>query len=288
MQRNRPGKNTLAPQEQNQVSLKESGMNIVRFQTRDGGATRYGLWQEDQARGLAVTPFEGPIVLTSEYYSAKEITLLAPCTPTKIVAVGLNYRDHATELGMPLPEEPLLFLKPASSVIGPDGTIELPVMSKRVDYEAELSIVMGSRAKGISLEVAEQYILGYTCLNDVTARDLQKKDVQFTRAKSFDTFCPIGPWIATGLDASDLGVQSLVNGELRQSSRTSQLIHGIPELVSFVSQIMTLEPGDVIATGTPAGIGTLHAGDEVVVRIEGIGDLRNSVSLLQAREVDVL
>lgn len=288
MQRNRPGKNTLAPQEQNQVSLKESGMNIVRFQTRDGGATRYGLWQEDQARGLAVTPFEGPIVLTSEYYSAKEITLLAPCTPTKIVAVGLNYRDHATELGMPLPEEPLLFLKPASSVIGPDGTIELPVMSKRVDYEAELSIVMGSRAKGISLEVAEQYILGYTCLNDVTARDLQKKDVQFTRAKSFDTFCPIGPWIATGLDASDLGVQSLVNGELRQSSRTSQLIHGIPELVSFVSQIMTLEPGDVIATGTPAGIGTLHAGDEVVVRIEGIGDLRNSVSLLQAREVGVL
>jgi len=191
------------------------------------------------------------------------------------VAIGLNYRDHAEELNLALPEEPLLFLKPASSVIGPGDRIVLPPHSARVDYEAELAIVIGKTAKNVSRGQAGDYIQGYTCLNDVTARDLQTKDGQWTRSKGFDTFCPIGPWIETEIDPSDLKIELLLNGEAKQQSRTSNLIFNSLQLVEFITGVMTLLPGDVIATGTTSGIGPMKDGDKVEVRIEGIGSLIN-------------
>jgi len=205
----------------------------------------------------------------------EDVRLLAPSEPTKIVAVGLNYRDHAEELKLQLPCEPLLFMKPSSSVIGPGDTIVLPPQSARVDYEAELAIVIGRTAHRVNYGQATDYILGYACLNDVTARDLQTKDGQWTRSKGFDTFCPIGPWIETELDTSDLKIELFLNGELKQRSRTSNLIFDPKRLVEFISGVMTLYPGDVIATGTPAGIGPMGPGDTVEVRIEGIGSLIN-------------
>ena len=180
-------------------------------------------------------------------------------------------------MGLALPAEPVLFLKPPTTVIGPGDTVVYPAASLQVDYEAELGVVIKKRTRGVGPEEAPDHILGYTCANDVTARDLQKKDGQWTRAKSFDTFCPVGPWIETGLDPADLLIQSYLNGERRQSSRTSQLIFKVNELVSFISGIMTLEPGDLIITGTPAGIGPMQPGDEIEVRIEGIGSLKNRV-----------
>ncbi len=210
-------------------------------------------------------------------YMLGQVKLLPPCTPSKVVAVGLNYRDHAEELGLALPEEPLLFLKPPSSVIGPGETILAPPQSKRVDYEAELAVVISRTAQQVTAEKAADYILGYTCLNDVTARDLQSKDGQWTRAKGFDTFCPIGPWIETDLDPSDLEISLYLNDELKQRSRTSNLIFDPFRLVEFVSHVMTLTPGDVIATGTTSGIGPMRPGDKVEVRIEGIGSLFNFV-----------
>jgi 2-keto-4-pentenoate hydratase/2-oxohepta-3-ene-1,7-dioic acid hydratase in catechol pathway len=202
---------------------------------------------------------------------------LAPCEPTKIVAVGLNYRDHAEEFGTPIPPEPLIFLKPPSSVVGPGDAIRLPPrsLSKRVDFEGELAVVIGRRARNVPVGRAAKYILGYTILNDVTARDLQKKDGQWTRAKGFDTFSPIGPWIVSGISPADLKIETFVNGKRRQASRTSRLAFKVPELVSFISRIMTLEPGDVIPTGTPSGIGPLKRGNKVEVRIEKIGTLAN-------------
>ena len=252
-------------------------MKIVRFRTQDSEVIRYGLWREDHVRVIVATPFEGMIVGTSERYDIEDVVILSPCTPTKVVAVGLNFRDHAKEMNMALPEEPLIFLKPPSSVIGHGDEIVLPEMSNQVEHEAELGVVIGTKAKNVHAEDAQRYILGYTCLNDVTARDLQRKDGQFTRAKGFDTFCPIGPWIETEIDPSDLAVECLVNGDVKQASRTSQFIHDVNELVSFISSVMTLEPGDVIATGTPKGVSKLSPGDEVTVRIEGIGDLTNKV-----------
>lgn len=209
--------------------------------------------------------------------SLQNVRLLSPSLPTKVVAVGLNYLDHAQELNLQLPEEPLLFMKPSSSVIGPDDTILLPPQSGRVDYEAELGVVMGRTASKISREEAKDYILGYTCLNDVTARDLQTKDGQWTRSKSFDTFCPIGPWVVMDFDPSDVGIELHLNGQLKQQSRTSNLIFDPFQLVEFISGVMTLYPGDVIATGTTSGIGPMQAGDTVEVRIEGIGSLINRV-----------
>ncbi len=210
-------------------------------------------------------------------YELRDVELLAPTSPTKLVCVGLNYVEHARELKMKLPEEPILFLKPPSAVIGPDADILMPAASNRVDYEGELAIVIGRRCKHVSKDAAEEYILGYTCFNDVTARDLQQKDGQWTRSKSFDTFAPVGPWISPMSieDAEDLDICTRVNGEIRQRSNTSDLIFGLGELVEFVSSIMTLEPGDVIATGTPPGVGMLRRGDIVEVEIEGIGVLRN-------------
>ncbi len=249
-------------------------MRIVRFQV--AGRTAYGILDGDRIEELAGEDLFSRTPAGTVHRSA-DIRLLAPCRPSKVVAVGLNYRDHAEELGMPAPDEPVLFLKPPTSVIGPGEEVLLPAMSGRVDHEAELGIVIGRRARSLRPAEARRHILGYTCANDVTARDLQKKDGQWTRAKSFDTFCPVGPWIETGLDPDDLQVECYLNGERRQSSRTSQFLFGIDRLVSFISQIMTLEPLDLIITGTPAGIGPMQAGDEVEVRIEGIGSLKNGV-----------
>jgi len=249
-------------------------MKLVRF--LDQGRPACGILRNDEVavlEGGFFPPFrERPTRL-----AAPTLTLLAPCVPSKIIAVGLNYRDHAEELGMPVPDEPVLFLKPPTCVIGPGEAVRWPAMSGRVDYEAELGVVIKDRVSGIAAGKAREHILGYTCANDVTARDLQKKDGQWTRAKSFDTFCPVGPWIETDLEPGDLLIESFVNGERKQSSRTSQFIFPVERLVSFISHVMTLEPGDLIITGTPAGIGPMRPGDAVEVRIEGIGSLRNTV-----------
>ena len=250
-------------------------MRIVRFK-RDGDAC-YGI-----VEGSIVNELEGDIFSRYEFTGKKHpletLKIIAPCQPTKIVALGLNYRSHAEELKMTLPEDPLLFLKPSTAVIGPGEHIIYPSMSHRIDYEAELGVVIGKRAKGVSEDEAEPYILGYTCFNDVTARDLQGKDKQFTRSKGFDTFAPMGPWIETELDPADVKVESYLNGELRQSGTTADLVFSVFKLVSFISTVMTLLPGDVIATGTPAGIGPMQVGDTIEIVVEGIGALENRVS----------
>lgn len=207
----------------------------------------------------------------------ESVDVLAPIEPSKIVAVGLNYRDHAEEQQKPLPVEPLMFLKPSTAVIGPGEAILLPPGAGRVDHEAELGVVIGRRASRVRAADALTYVLGATCLNDVTAREIQRREQQYTRPKGFDTFAPIGPAVALGLDLRDLRVEGWVNGVRRQQSTTANLIFGVPELVEFISAVMTLLPGDIIATGTPAGIGPLAPGDTVTVRIDGIGDLTNPV-----------
>jgi 2-keto-4-pentenoate hydratase/2-oxohepta-3-ene-1,7-dioic acid hydratase in catechol pathway len=250
-------------------------MKIIRY--RDGASTKWGVIEEGMVREMDGDPF-GHFHLTSKMKKIGEVKLLSPCLPSKIVALGLNYRDHAQEVKMALPKEPLIFMKPSTSVIGPGEPIIYPKMSKRVDYEAELAIVIGKEAKNVSEERAADYILGYTCLNDVTARDLQPKDGQWTTAKGFDTFAPIGPWIMTDIDPHHLDVSSYLNGERRQHSNTKNLIFGPRQLVSFISCVMTLLPGDVIATGTPSGIGPMAIGDKIDVVIEEIGTLSNDVA----------
>ena len=212
---------------------------------------------------------------TGESIASNGVEWLAPAEPTKIICVGLNYKDHAAEMGHGLPEEPVLFMKPASALLDPGKSIRLPRSSQRVDYEAELAFVIGKKVgPGIDDEDA---IFGYTCANDVTARDLQKKDGQWTRAKGFDTFCPLGPSLWRGIDVSDLSVACRVNGQVKQQSRTSQMIFAPHQILNFVAEIMTLNPGDVILTGTPSGIGPLAAGDAVDIQIEGLGSLHNLV-----------
>lgn len=241
---------------------------IGRF--KNGGEIFYGKIEDDRVivdRGLY-----------SDTFLLSELEPLPPVQPSKIICVGLNYSDHAEELNMPLPEKPLLFLKPPSAVIGHFGNIVYPEETKHMDYEAELAVIIGKRCKNIQAKDADSAIMGYTCFNDVTARDLQKEDVQWTRAKGFDTFAPVGPYIADAvLDVSDLRIRTRVNGELRQDSSTSNLIFGVPSLIEFISSIMTLEPGDIIATGTPPGVDELVIGDEVEVEIEKVGVLKNSV-----------
>jgi 2-keto-4-pentenoate hydratase/2-oxohepta-3-ene-1,7-dioic acid hydratase in catechol pathway len=212
--------------------------------------------------------------------SASAQRFLAPIAPSKIVAIGRNYKDHAAELGNPLPAEPMIFLKPPSAIVGPGEPIVIPDGVGRVDHEAELGVVIGRRARHVSEEDAERYVFGLTCVNDVTARELQKKDVQFTRAKGFDTFAPVGPCIVTGLDyrsPDGIQVEAWVNGERKQSGSTSALIFSIDRLIAFVSAVMTLLPGDIISTGTPAGVGPMKAGDLVTVKIAGVGELTNPV-----------
>lgn len=249
-------------------------MKIVRY--AEGNITKWGVIEGEGVREMDGDPF-GHFHLTSRTKSIEDVRLLSPCLPSKIVALGLNYRDHAEEMKLVIPKEPLLFLKPSTSVIGPMEAIVYPKMSNRVDYEAELAVVIGKRAKAVPEENAGDYILGYTCLNDVTARDLQPKDGQWTKAKGFDTFAPIGPWIITDIDPHHLDVSSYLNGERRQHSNTENLIFGPPQLVSFISRVMTLLPGDVIATGTPSGIGPMSIGDKIDVVIERIGTLSNHV-----------
>jgi len=201
-----------------------------------------------------------------------------PQQPTKIVLVGLNYTDHAEELGMPLPDEPIIFLKPPTALLGPEDWIIYPAQAQRVDYEAELAVVMQDQCTHVEPEAVLEHVAGFTCLNDVTARDLQKKDMQWTRAKSFDTFCPVGPRIVKEIEPNNVRIQSYLNGELRQDSTTANFIFSVEELVSFVSQVMTLLPGDIVATGTPSGIGAMQRGDTIEIVIEGIGTLRNYVT----------
>ena len=214
---------------------------------------------------------EGPEI------SAEGLTILAPVEPSKIVCIGLNYKDHAAEQNKALPDEPLIFLKPPSAVVGPGAAIEVPLWAGRIDHEAELGIVIGRRAFDVPVNRAAEHILGLIAVNDVTARELQAKDGQYTRAKGFDTFAPIGPCIAVGLDGRDLQVRGYVNGDLRQDSRTRELIFTIPEIVQFVSSVMTLMPGDIISTGTPSGVGPIRHGDQVTVHVEGVGALTNPV-----------
>lgn len=244
---------------------------VGRF--KKGERVFYGLIMGEEVYDLT----EG----SEERYHLSELKLLAPCYPTKIIGVGLNYRDHAEELKMPIPDEPLIFLKPPTSLIGPEDYILLPPESREVHYEGELAVVIGKELyRPHSLKEAEEAIFGYTCFNDVTARDLQRKDGQWTRSKSFNTFAPAGPYIVKNLDVSDLRIQTRVNGKVVQDSSTRELIFKPVELVYFIAQIMTLIPGDIIATGTPPGVGPLKPGDVVEVEIEGIGVLRNYVSAL--------
>ena len=254
-------------------AIRGSGMRLVRVIS--DGDCRYGLADDSTVTLISEEPFaawepEGTVGLT-------HAELLNPVVPTKIVCVGINYRGHAEEMGHEIPAEPVLFLKPPTSVNAPESDINLPEGIGRVDYEAELAVVIGRRTHRASAEEAAKNILGFTCANDVTARDVQKQDGQWTRAKGYDGFCPLGPWVDTDIDPADLLLECRVNGELKQSSRTSDMIFNVYELVSFASHVMTLVPGDVILTGTPSGIGPLQSGDTVEISVEGIGTLRNSV-----------
>jgi 2-keto-4-pentenoate hydratase/2-oxohepta-3-ene-1,7-dioic acid hydratase in catechol pathway len=234
----------------------------------------YCVVEEKKLRLLSLPPFDG-IVYSGEIIQADETRLLAPVQPSKIVAIGLNYKAHAREFGKPMPDEPLIFIKPPTSVIGDGDNIVYPEMSKRVDYEGELAVVIGRKAKNIGVEQAQEFILGYTIMNDVTARDLQAKDGQYTRAKGFDTFAPIGPWIETDIKPDNLYIKTYLNGIMKQNGNTSDMQFSVYQIISFISKVMTLLPGDVISAGTPPGIGPMNKGDLIEVDIQGIGRLRN-------------
>jgi 2-keto-4-pentenoate hydratase/2-oxohepta-3-ene-1,7-dioic acid hydratase in catechol pathway len=254
-------------------------MRIARFAHPSGMS--FGV-VEGEPGALTVAQIEGhpfgQIVFTGQRWALSDVRLLSPILPSKVVGVGRNYAEHAAELGNEVPTEPLLFLKPSTTVIGPGDAIRLPLQSQQVEHEAELAVVINARgAREVSRERALDSVFGYTIANDVTARDLQKKDPQWTRAKGFDSFTPIGPWIDTDVDAADLRVTGEVDGELRQDGRTSQFVFDIATLVSYISHVMTLLPGDVILTGTPAGVGPLKPGQSVTISVEGIGALVNPV-----------
>jgi 2-keto-4-pentenoate hydratase/2-oxohepta-3-ene-1,7-dioic acid hydratase in catechol pathway len=255
-------------------------MRIVRYSRQ--GEVGFGILEGETVSPIGPHPF-GAFEYTGQELPAGEVRLLAPVLPSKVVAVGRNYAEHARELGNELPPAPMLFLKPSTSVVGPGDPIVRPEGVGQVDYEGELAVVVGKLVRRLAPADAIQAVLGFTCANDVTARDLQRTDGQWTRAKGFDTFCPLGPWIETDLDSSDLAISTLVNGETRQQARTSQLEHGVAELLAFVSRVMTLLPGDVLLTGTPAGVGPLEPGDRVEVEVEGVGVLANEVVAEPAR-----
>jgi 2-keto-4-pentenoate hydratase/2-oxohepta-3-ene-1,7-dioic acid hydratase in catechol pathway len=250
---------------------------LVRI--NDQGESVWALLEDDQVYRLAGHPYSSGAP-GARIGTLETVTLLPPVRPTKVLCVGRNYVAHAAEHGVEVPAEPLLFFKPPSSLIGPGDAIVVPTLSQRVEHEAELAVVIGKRCRNVTAEEAWDYVLGVTCSNDVTARDLQRKDGQWTRGKGFDTFCPVGPWIVTGLredDIADLSVVCRVNGEVRQEGRTSQMVFSTSTLIAYAASVMTLEPGDVFLTGTPAGVGPLVSGDVVEVEIENIGVLCNPV-----------
>lgn len=250
---------------------------ICNADSADSALARYGILDGDHVQEISAAPWAA-WSQTERSAPLATVRLLAPVEPRKIVCVGRNYSAHAAELGNAVPGEPLIFLKPPTSIVGPSEPVVLPKYSQRVEHEGELGLVIGRKCAHLSdQDDALSYVLGYTCVNDVTARDLQKSDVQYTRAKGFDTFCPVGPHIETELHPGDLLVEALINGEVRQSGRTSLMVFPAAFLVRWISRMMTLEPGDLVATGTPAGVGPMVAADVVEVRIGGIGVLRNPV-----------
>jgi len=251
-------------------------MRLVRFRHADRIATGAIEDGGDTIRILKGTFFEDPLP-TGEEVPLDDVRLLAPVLPSKVVCVGKNYAAHAAEFGGEVPEEPLLFLKPSTAVIGPHDPIQLLPISKRIDYEGELAVVIGALARTIRAEDAYKVILGYTCANDVTLRDLQKMDDQWARAKGFDGSCPLGPWIETLLDPTDVRVETRLNGEIRQAAQTSDMVFGVATLVEYITTFMTLLPGDVILTGTPSGVGPIDSGDRLEVRIQGLAPLVNTV-----------
>jgi 2-keto-4-pentenoate hydratase/2-oxohepta-3-ene-1,7-dioic acid hydratase in catechol pathway len=248
---------------------------IARFTT--GEDPRFAVVESEQLAVVTGDPLYTPIQFTGDRVALDDARLLAPVIPrSKVLGIGRNYADHAAELGNEVPPEPLVFLKPNTSVVGPADPIVLPAASQRVDYEGELAVVIGRVCRDVPVERAGEVILGYTCANDVTARDLQSKDGQWWRAKGYDSFCPLGPYLATGIDASDLRVTTRLDGATVQDGRTSQMVYDIPSLIAFVTSAMTLLPGDVLLTGTPAGVGPMSPGSRVEVEVEGIGVLHNT------------
>jgi len=253
----------------------DRAVRYLRFHHKD--LVGYGRLEGDLIRAIEGDLF-GTYKVTETTVPFAAARLLAPCLPTKIVAIGVNYKDHAAEFKKELPSEPLIFLKPPSALLAPEEAIVYPEgVTKRVDYEGELAVVIKRRTRYVTPEQAVAAIFGYTCCNDVTARDLQKKDGQWSRAKGFDTFCPLGPVIATDVEPSQLRIRTLLNGDVKQDAPVSSMLFDVPTLVSYVSKVMTLLPGDSITTGTPSGVGPMQRGDVVEVWIEGIGRLRNRV-----------
>lgn len=254
---------------------------IIRYERNN--KVKYG-WKVDDDRKVRV--IEGDIykrgvgkstMMTGLELSLDDVRILTPCTPSKVICIGVNYKDHAIEMGKELPKEPLMFLKPSTAVIGPEEEIVYPSLTDNLHYEGELAVIIKKEARHVKAEDADDYILGFTCAIDVTARDLQAKDGQWSRAKGFDTFCPLGPAIVSKLDYDNLRITTTVNGEVRQDSNTSQMVIKIPQIIEAITAVMTLLPGDVILTGTPSGVGPLKPGDEISVTIEGIGTLVNRV-----------
>ena len=249
-------------------------MRIIRFS--QGASARYGVLQTNRVIELEGQPFEA-IRETGNTFELDQVKLLAPVEPTKIVLVGLNFASHAAEIYQETPKEPLIFFKPTSAIVASGEAIELPEQSGQVEIEAELTVVMGKRAKNVAQDQVAEHILGYTIANDVTARDIQFSDLQWARSKAFDTFCPVGPWIETEFDPSNKRISSTINGETKQDASTSEMVYSPEYLVSYISQNFTLEPGDMILTGSPAGISKIVSGDRVECTIEGIGTLASSV-----------
>ncbi len=250
-------------------------MKIVRFSIDK--RISYGVLKGETIQGIEDKPYRN-LKLADRFYKLNEVKLLAPCVPSKIVAVGLNYHSHAREFNLPVPDAPLIFLKPSTAVIGPEENIVYPPVSNRVEYEGELGVVVKKPIWCVPEKKALDYVLGYTCFNDVTARDLQQHDTQWTRAKSFNTFAAVGPCIETELDPKNTTVETYLNGKLKQQASTSDLIYSVPELIDFISRVMTLLPGDIIATGTPSGVGQMFPEDIIEIKIEPIGTLRNKVA----------
>ena len=259
-------------------------MRIVRFTppqgSKLGSDPHFGIMEDEKTiRAIASDPLYAGIFKEDETFLLEDVRLLAPVIPrSKVVCVGKNYADHAAEMGGEVPEEPIIFIKPNTSVIGPNDVIQWPSSSERIDHEAELAVVISKICKEVPREKVKDVIFGYTVANDVTARDLQKKDGQWSRAKGFDTFCPIGPWIDTEFVPGSQLVTATVDGELKQSAPMSDMVFDVPFIIEFVTKVMTLLPGDVILTGTPSGIGPMNAGGEVEVAVEGLGSLKNKVS----------